>query len=226
MLMQTIACRTIEELGATAARIVAEKLQETIARKGKALLAIPGGRSVAGILRELVKEDLPWQNIHIFWADERKVPLHDEESNYALAAPFLDELVKKKVLPKENIHPYDYRRSAEGYSRELVKHGGRFDVALLSAGEDGHIASLFPKHDSFYEPSPAYIDVRNAPKLPAERISASKGLIQSAGAIVLLFAGKEKKKAYGKFMDEHVSEEECPAKMVKKVREAYILTYF
>ncbi len=228
--METFTCRSTEELNFQAAHILAEKLQETIARKGKALLALPGGRSVAGILHELVKEDLPWQNIHIFWVDERKVPLHDEESNYALAAPFLDGLVKKKSLPKENIHPYDYRRSAGGYSQELAKHGGRFDVALLSAGEDGHIASLFPKHDSLesslHAASPRYIDVHDAPKLPAERVSASRKLIQSAGAVVLLFAGEGKKKAYEKFMDENVSEEECPAKMVKKVKEAYVLVWF
>jgi len=52
-----------------------------------------------------------------------------------------------------------------------LKKIDKFDVVLLSMGEDGHIASLFPNH--VYPEEQMVIVEQGSPKPPKERISMS-----------------------------------------------------
>jgi len=106
----------------------------------------------------------------------------------------------------------------------LKTYGGKFDVVLLSAGEDGHIGSLFPNHDSIKNDEEGYILVENSPKLPEKRISASRKLIEKSENAILVFFGEGKGDAYEMFKDENTKVEECPAKLVEGIESTTIFS--
>ncbi len=190
------------------------------------LLGIVGGNSVPQIFRLLKKEkSIDWSKVHIFMLDERKVPLDHELSNFKMAKDlFLD------VLPEKNVHPYNFEIHNLGiYEEEMKKcrdFGSElpyFDLIILSSGVDGHIASLFPKHDSIKKDSEMFINVNDAPLEPPERISASRRLIGRSETAILIFFGERKLNAYKKFISESYDIESCPAKLIQTIKESYIL---
>jgi len=198
----------------------AYKLVASIIEKKKIkVLAIPGGRSMKGIYSELKKKKMNWSKIHIFMIDERMVSINHKDSNFKLAK---DNLLNYINIPKENVHPYI--KNNKKYEFELKKVGGKFDVVLLSSGEDGHVAGLYPNHHSAKNKAKYFFSMNDSPKLPKKRMSSSKTLISKSKFAILLFLGKEKRDALNRFKDNNVSYIDCPAKIVKSIKSNVIIT--
>lgn len=200
-----------EILEKRAANLIIKQIKK-LKKQEKIVLGIPGGRSVSGIFKLL--KNLP-QNVHIFLVDERRVPTTNKQSNYNLA---------RKYFPKENLHPYSYNRELKDYENDLKAHGGKFDIILLSSGEDCHVAGLFPNY-TIKNSSNQFIEFDNSPKPPKRRMSASRKLLQKSNMAILLFFGESKEKAYKKFKSK-VSATKCPAKLVNNIKESYVLVTF
>jgi 6-phosphogluconolactonase len=221
-----------EQACAAAAGILTRTIAETLKQKAAVVLAVPGGRGAVQTLEKLRSMGIPWSKVHIFMADERRVPPDDPLSNYrTIKEALISPLIASKQLPPSNAHPFvlqdnDVPASLQAYQNELDRLGGSCDIVLLSAGEDGHIASLFPGHPGMEDGSKGYIRIDNAPKEPPARISMSKKLIMRAGTAVLLFTGDHKRAAYQNFCNTEIAENECPAKIVLKIPGRYILTGF
>jgi len=157
-------------------------------------------------------------------ADERLVTIESKESNFRL----LNEVLNS-IIPKENLHPFIYDKDSNSfgiktYEEEIKKYGGNFDIVLVSAGEDGHIASLFPNHPSIYDNSKHYIFVDNSPKPPVKRMSASKNMILRSKIGIVLFYREIKREAYLKFLNMELDYTACPAKLVSEIPESYVIT--
>lgn len=160
--------------------------------------------------------------------DERFVPLSHELSNYRLAHEvFLSKLLHERAIPKENIHPFTFNqneqlKALEQYEKLLKRIGGRFSIVLLSSGEDGHVAALYPEHASVRNRHSGFIRVVDSPKPPAERMTASASLIQSSSHAFLLFFGEEKDEAFQLFLDESTKPGDCPAKLITSCPNSYV----
>jgi len=74
-----------------------------------------------------------------------------------------------------------------------LKKFDKFDIVLLSMGEDGHIASLFPNH--IYPEEQMVVVERGSPKSPKERVSMSYQQLNKAHYIFKLIIGESKQKA-------------------------------
>ena len=223
----------------------AQTIEETIKNSGKdkIILGISGGSSVQGIFAEFKTARIPWEKVQIYMADERCAPVNSKDSNYKVAyGLFIKELIQKWKLPEKNIHPFDCAKgdkhcpprqllagrsyfnlsALNAYQESFARDGGKFDIAIFGAGEDGHIASLFPRHAGLSRSSEGFIKVEGAPKPPPERISASLNLIARTDTSIILFLGESKQEAFYKFMDENISLLDCPAKIVKQNSNAYV----
>jgi 6-phosphogluconolactonase len=222
----------INKLNKIVVDILVENIDDLLRKKDYVILGIPGGRSVLGIFALLKNEErIPWKKIHIFMIDERIVPICDIESNFKLANDgFIKNLIKKNILPKENVHPFIFKKKADfglsDYEDELIRYGNFYDIMILSAGEDGHIASLYPKHDSIKNNSGRYLFMEDSPKPPSRRITVSRKMVLKSKVVILLFIGKSKKQAYKKVLDRDDDFYSCPARLVKNVKKLYILTSF
>jgi len=220
-----------DDLDRIGAQAVANALTAAAAEKPHVILSVVGGRSVGAIYHRLADADtVPWRQVHVFVADERVAPLDSPESNWRqVRSDLLSRLVSTGRLPDANLHPFreapgHHDHGVEAYDEEFATCGGQFDVVVLSAGEDGHVASLFPDHPSIRFDRAGYLLVRDAPKPPPLRISASRRTLAQAAAGVLLFLGESKRDALARFEDPGIDLERCPAKIVGSLAQSHVLT--
>jgi len=206
------------------------KIREVLAARAHVNLAVPGGRNVVKIFEAMRREQLDWRRVHCFVVDERLVPVDHPDSNFRLLRDHLiDPLAQAGRIAPGNAHPFVMEpetedRGAKRYERILAEHGFRFDVLLLSAGEDGHVGALFPRHHSIGDRHHGFIVMDDSPKPPPGRISSSRSLMQTADAALLLFVGEGKREAHGKFDDPRCAVADCPAKLVLAVRDVAVFT--
>lgn len=213
-----------DHLEQRAAKIISESIRSILQKKDLLIMGIVGGSSVANVFEHLCKEDVAWEKIHLFMIDERLVPLDHQDSNYGLALPYF-----KDVFPEKNLHPFTFEQGKEQegieqYQTLMEQHGGKYDLVLVSSGEDGHIAALFPEHHSVQSEQPFFLTMDDSPKMPPNRMTASRQLIQRAEVGLLLFFGTGKAAAFANFQQDSVPLEQCPSKMIKNIGQHYILT--
>jgi len=209
-----------------AVEILTGAVRRSISERNRAVVGVPGGRSVGAVLEklELGSESIDWSLVHFFMVDERLVEAGHPESNFELVRACLEPFV-----PGKSLHPFphahtDHEAARLTYNQELEHHGGRFDVVLLSSGEDGHIASLFPAHETFLSEEPMFLLTDSAPKPPPARMSASKRLISMSHTGIILFFGNDKKDALRMFLDESIPMSRCPAKIINNLSHSLVLT--
>lgn len=180
----------------TVAEFCYTELDRAAAARGRATLAIPGGRSPAPVLSALagMVDDFLRPRLHLLWVDERAVPQNHEQRN---DAPTLAAWDQGGARPA-GVHPMpaqeeDLEAAAAAYGdtlRQLGCHQG-LDLALLGIGEDGHFASCFPNHSGLNELGPVFA-VYDSPKAPPRRLSLALPLIANSSAIVILAMGADK----------------------------------
>ena len=211
------------ELEQQAASLLAKGINQALASHSLATLAVVGGRSVSAVLDLLAGEQVDWQRVHLFMADERLVEPDHPESNYRLVSSHVSS-----YMAPTNLHPFIFtpgqeRAALASYRQKLEHLRGGLDVVLLSSGEDGHIASLFPEHATIDSQDEYFITTDSAPKPPPQRMSASPRLLSRASTAVLMFFGASKKEAFKRCIDDTVSIRKCPARIVRTVDNHYIL---
>ena len=179
-----------------AARL-AEAIREAIEQRGAAHVALSGGntpRRAYELLGGLVGSG---ENVHLWLADERCVPLDDPESNAKLIAETVD-------LPAATLHTVDGTlgpdEAAAAYAQELGDVVP--DVVLLGLGPDGHTASLFPGHATLEEHAGRVLPVGDSPKPPPDRVTMSLDTLGSARSLVLLVTGADKADALSRTLGE------------------------
>ena len=168
---------------------------------------------------------LPWEKIHIFWADERFVPEDSPRSNYKLAS---DLFLTKVDISTQNIHPIpvntkDPQTSAKFYEEEIRMFFGIsknklpiFDLIILGLGVDGHIASLFPDNYALLRRDDL---TAVADKNGEKRITLTATTIKAARQIVLLICGEEKAKILKEVLECERNEVKYPVHILLDVSE-------
>lgn len=143
--MRVAEFQSVFEATSFVGRTIQEALHKDIEEKGGASLILTGGQTVRPFLEELTKLDIPWDKVWIVLSDERWVPVTDEQSNEKqLRELFLSYL---KVQPRYISLKTDHASPAEACSYledKIFQVPHPFSCAILSVGEDGHVASLFP----------------------------------------------------------------------------------
>jgi 6-phosphogluconolactonase len=134
-------------------RAVADAVVEESQRAGERFaVALAGGSTPQAVYRLLAGEGyaerIAWERWHVFFGDERQVPLDDARSNYGQARAALLEHVP---IPAGRVHPLVDADQYEGLLRAFFGEAPDFDVLLLGMGDDGHTASLFPRSVSLLE---------------------------------------------------------------------------
>ncbi len=208
-----------------------EALQLALASRERAVVALAGGRSVGGIYRRLagpIGAGVAWNRVDVLLADERLVAPQDPASNLAVLRPDLLAPLEAAGYRTPRLHPLPWHKgdgdlAVADYNLTLNSLGGRLDAVVLSAGEDGHVASLFPQHPSIAAETPGFILVENSPKPPPTRVSASRHLLASAAFGLLVFRGIEKADALRLYGDGSLDSASCPARIITRMATALVL---
>jgi len=179
--------------------------------RGRYALAIPGGSVAELFLPALARSDMDWARMDLFFCDERCVPPDHPDSNYGNVHRFLLEPLGGRAprvhrMPGEDPDPERAAREYASTLRFVLGSPPVLDMALLGVGEDGHVASLFPGHDSLAEMDQYVLAEEHAPKLPARRLTLSLGVLASAREVVIATFGRAKAAAVADALHDPSSE--------------------
>ncbi|MHC1480650.1 6-phosphogluconolactonase [Frateuria aurantia] len=136
-------------LAETLAHELAGKLQQAIAQRGRALIAVSGGSTPKQLFDHLSRIELEWDKVYITLVDERWVPESSDRSNARLVKAML---LKHAATAAHFVPLYEAGQDTPEagliyLQARLAALPSRFDVVVLGMGGDGHTASFFPGGD-------------------------------------------------------------------------------
>jgi len=183
----------IDKLSEQLAYNILEIAETSIRLSNSFKIVLTGGNSVLKLYKILSNSKSNWSKWHIYLGDERCLPTNDKDRNdHIINQVWLNN---SQIL-KKNIHfihaEFGVDDGALHYEK-ILDNVGDFDVVLLSIGEDGHAASLFPHH--LYDQNTSVVVERNSPKFPKDRISMSYSRLNQSKNIFKIISGSSKQKA-------------------------------
>lgn len=213
----------LEALSRAAAGIFVAEATTSLARQARFAVALSGGATPRRTYELLAtgpfRDRMNWQQVHVFWGDERSVPPADPQSNYRLARLALLEHVP---LPPENVHPIPAFPAVEmgawKYEADLKAFFGqaapRFDLIFLGLGADGHTASLFPG-SPVLEEERRWVAGVPAPGRGAARVTLTAWAINRAALVVFLVSGQDKAEALKNVVAGPREPQRFPAQLIR-----------
>jgi 6-phosphogluconolactonase len=222
---------SVEQATGLASKFVKAIVTEAVGRHGFCYLALAGGTTPHGLYLRLASDglsgDMPWQNVEVFFGDERDVPQDHVASNYRMAQRTLLDHVPIELM---HVHPMpadadNIQSSAAEYEQAIRKavpadEQGipRFDLILLGMGADGHTVSLFPNTEAVEETQKLII-AYHVPVLGRSRMSITFPLINAARNVILFVTGLDKADAVAKFLgNDPTARAELPVSRVNPTR--------
>jgi len=212
------------ELARAAAELFVTLAREAIAAWGRFTVALSGGSTPRATHQHLASPTLAsqvdWAHVHIFWGDERCVPLDHEHSNYRMAR---ETLLDHVPLPPGNVHrirgeeaPEWAAKATEIELRAFFGKTPRFDLIYLGLGDDGHTASIFPGTSAVREETQWVVaQEHNLPPPPLiSRITFTPSLLNAAANIAFLVAGTGKAERLKEVLHGPHQPEVLPAQIV------------
>jgi 6-phosphogluconolactonase len=196
--------------------------RDAIAARDSFSVALAGGNTPRDAYSLLAKEPrrskVAWQNVHVFFGDERCVPPIDPQSNYRMAK---ETLLGAVSIPESQVHrmrgELAPEQAALDYAQILRDRFGsspHLDLIMLGMGADGHTASLFPGQDPMTDDD---LLVRAVYSEPAKmwRITLTPHVLNGAREVVFGIAGSEKNAAFKAVREGPRNPTRYPAQIVK-----------
>lgn len=189
-----------ESLARAAAEIFVTRARHAVEASGRFAVVLSGGktprRAYELLSRPLFTGRVPWDDVHVFWGDERYVPPDDPQSNARMAR---EALLDHVSIPQVQVHPIDCslppRDAAARYEALLREFfAGQepaMDLVFLGLGENGHTASLFPGSPVLEEKDRWVAEVYVA-ESNKYRLTMTAPFINQAAMIIFLVSGTSK----------------------------------
>lgn len=153
---------------------------------------LTGGRAANELYAQLADDPRfsKLEGVRFFFGDERAVPLDHPESNFGNASRTLFKrgLPANCCIERIPAESDNLEQVAKDYAAKIP---AQLDLLLLSVGEDGHIASLFPNNYALREKKKLMLPVIG-PKTPCRRVTISPLVIPMARHIIILACGPGK----------------------------------
>ena len=217
------------------ARRLLARLEKTTSAGKSSHVVFTGGSTFAGLMNEVVdlapEYRVSWELVHVWWSDERFVDRQDSRRNDTLVR--LDSGCLRLPLKMENIHSFgvpsdgDVVTVAERYALEIsfwmkqMSPAPLFDVVLLSLGEDGHVASLFP-NSTEVNGTKLTAHVTDAPKPPKLRMTMTPLSLGMTKELWFMASGSEKSGAVFRLLTSEADNPGAPATLIRGPEETLL----
>lgn len=192
-----------EAAAAEGAALIAAQLRTSAAERGRASLAVSGGRTPRRMLELLARDALPWDRIDVLQVDERVAPdSHVDRNATAARRAFAAQIAR---FP-ERFHfmpvtSPDLDAAAAAYAATLHTVAGsdpELDVVHLGLGGDGHTASLFAGSAAASE-TRAHVVVTEE-QLGRRRMTLTLPALDRARLILFIVTGRDKRTALARLL--------------------------
>ena len=196
--MQIEVLKDADAVALRASAIIAEQARAAVAARGRFLIVVSGGHTPWVMLRELAKEQVPWEGVHVFQVDERIAPAGDPDRNLT---HLRESLLSHAPIDPAHIYAMPVEKpesdaAAAEYARTLetlARSPPVIDLVHLGLGPDGHTASLIPNDPVLHvmHRDVAVTGVHQGRK----RMTLTYPVIDRARQILWVVTGEEKVKA-------------------------------
>lgn len=191
--------KSFDDLIEKTVSVILEQGYRSIELRGKFMIAVSGGKTPRHLFRSLRRhKEFPWEKTSFFWIDERCVPPDHPESNYGMVEEeFLRHVTTGPVFRMLG-EAEDLERAANEYQNVLYESFNCkpgevpvFDFILFGIGEDGHVASLFPRSPLLFEQNKLVASVF-VPQLQSCRLTMTLPLLNNCRCGIFMVTGKTK----------------------------------
>src|SRR4051794_18477305 len=216
-----------DALNVGAAEFCAGVAREAIAVRGRCMVSLSGGSTPKSLYALLAKphwnEQFDWKHIHLFWGDERCVPIDHPDSNFGMVRR---ELLSKIDISADNVHRFktelndpnavaaDYEKTVREVFAVQTPEIPTFDLALLGLGENGHTASLFPHSPALHEAARLVV-ADYVEEVKTYRLTMTAPLINASRQITFLVSGAAKAQVMKDVLEGPRRPEELPAQLIR-----------
>ena len=227
--MEVHISKNIDDLSLNVANWMINFIEKTLLHQNRFCLALSGG-STPKKLNELLataqfKDKIDWSKLHIFFGDERFVPLNDTSNNAKMA---FDTLLDHVNVPKNQIHIMQTENispeeSAVRYEQLLKKYfpetgndePSTFDLIFLGMGDDGHTLSLFPGLTNIIHEEKKWCDSLWLEAQNMHRITLTHIVANYSKAIAFLASGDKKANALHEVLKGNYNPDLYPSQIIK-----------
>lgn len=191
------------KLAQKGAEIFYQRAKDSVSSRRNFKVAVSGGSTPMAMYRLLGQKpfisDVPWHQTHIFWVDERLVPVDDPASNFGAAR---SDWLEKVAIPKDQVHPMPvqlkpkdsadrYQTALEEYFTVRENNYPVFDLIFLGIGTDGHTASLFPD-DPVAQDTKKWVICVKGGEPDVYRLTLTYPVLNHARCVCFMVSGKKK----------------------------------
>ena len=232
---------------AEAARRIVAAARAADEARGRADIATTGGSTPGGIYRALarspLRDEMPWDRLHLWFGDDRFVPRHHRDSNLIPvdAVLFGGDGGGGTPLPHQNVHPWpveqtvaaggDARACATVYEAELrlaipADDADRpiFDAVVVGIGPDGHLLSVFPGSAAFDAPgwttavaAPTHIGPH------VERVTCTPRALDATPVLLAVALGAPKAEVVARILAGPRDERTLPGQVARRAGAAWLI---
>jgi len=214
----------------SAALVFVQAAASAVRDRGSFTVALAGGstpKALYGLLAadSILRSQVPWDKMHLFFGDERHVGPEHPESNFRMATEAMISKAPLKAAQVTRIKGEyaDTERAAREYEQGLrahfkLKEGEypRFDLLLAGMGNEGHTLSLFPGTKALH--ADGRIAVRNwVGKLYTERITITAPAANNAAQIIFMVTGADKALALKGVLEGPFEPDQLPAQLLQPI---------
>jgi 6-phosphogluconolactonase len=218
---------TSDAIAQRAAAYFTDRTVQAAQARGRARVAISGGNTPRRTFELLAtapyRSRIPWENLELYWVDERAVPPDHPDSNYRMTreallskVPLRDEQIfriRGELDPEEAAAKYesDIRQSfrLEGAQSPV------FDLIALGMGPDGHTASLFPYTAALHEVTRIAVANHVLSQKDAWRVTLTWPVINQGRDVFFLIEGADKAEPLQKMLQGNYNPEEIPSQLIR-----------
>ncbi len=218
----------LDDLSRAAASEFVRQGRRAVQEKGQFSVALSGGSTPKSLYSLLVnnsslRKEVPWDQTHFFWGDERHVPPDHPESNYRMTK---EAMLSKIAIPSENIHRIraenpNAQQAAEEYE-ETVRtffrlKAGEFRGSIscsLAWGRTG-IPRLSSRERRHFVNRERLVVANWVEKFHAHRITITLPVLNQAAFVLFLVSGEDKAETLRQVLEERGQKPPFPSQLVR-----------
>jgi len=190
-----------QDVATTVVSELIDLISERAATGADVHISLTGGTVGNEIARSLLANETVrnCRSLHLWWSDERYVPIGHEDRNDLVLRDLLEGCLAKVHAVAGPDTTDSVEASAKAYAHDLhLATTTRFcatntlmDVCVLGMGPDGHVASLFPGSATLTA-TDGVVAVANSPKPPPVRVTWTYPTINASEQVWLVVTGASK----------------------------------
>lgn len=193
-----------------------KKIKKLILNSSDCKIGLSGGSTPWPIYKALANcDDIDFEKVIFFIVDERYVQEDDENSNLRMIKSCFEPVLAKGAKIIAYNTKLTWLECAQDYNEKLKNLAPEgLDLIILGMGEDGHIASAFPKSEAL-DSEENVVTTTTENFAVNKRIGMTVKYILKSKEIILLLKGEKKGEALKELIKGNMQKKDFPAKYLK-----------